>query len=322
MNTARLTAGISAGCAAAAVAVAAYEIYDSRAAATELASASEQRDALVARVAELENKIRLAERRAAEAEKDSGELLKAVASVRAQQEALASASRARGAAPGAMTVPGVDVQPGEAEKRRLAQGRVESQQAIAGGRTGTVAVLSGPGGQRSEEEKERLAQERAYQQDMARRRAEEAKARAELDDAVSNLDAEGKFNLLMAAAGRYAASAEFQIGIRTYNQAMAAKPADLPVPDWVRELQATLRAQNSPVDVTLNSDGDTWVSIRNFRVLSRFQTTTMKILPGNYEVVGRRSGFREVVTMIYVRNGAPVPVVTVACTQPVAPQSP
>ncbi|MBI4624166.1 MAG: hypothetical protein HY736_13245 [Verrucomicrobia bacterium] len=317
MNTARLAAGISGGCAAMAVAVAGYQIHEARTAAAELASANEKRDAFVARVPEIENMIRLAERRAAEAEKDSGELLKAVASVRAQQEALASASRARGAAPGTTTVPGVDVQPGEAENQRLAQGRVEYQQAVVGGRAGTVAVLSGPGGQRSEEEKERLAQERAYQQDMATKRAAEVKARAELDGAVSKLDAQARFNTLMAAAGRYAASAEFQIGIRTYNQAMAAKPADLPVPDWVRELQATLRAQNSPVDVTLNSDGDTWVSIRNCRGPSKFQTTTMKILPGNYEVIGRRSGFRDALVMIYVRTGVPPPVVSVACTQPV-----
>ena len=150
MNTARLTAGISGVCAAVAVAMAAYEIYDGRAAAAELASANAKRDALAARVAELENKIRLAERRAAEGEKDSGELLKAVESVRAQQEALASASRARGAAPSTMTVPGLNVQPGEEEKQRLAQARVEYQQAVVGGRAGSVAVLSGPGGQRSE----------------------------------------------------------------------------------------------------------------------------------------------------------------------------
>ena len=41
---------------------------------------------------------------------------------------------------------------------------------------------------------------------------------------------------------------------------------------------------------------------------------TMKILPGNYEVVGRRRGYRDVVMLLQVRQGVPPPVVSVICT--------
>ena len=73
-------------------------------------------------------------------------------------------------------------------------------------------------------------------------------------------------------------------------------------------------AQFLPVDVTFKSDDETWVQITNFRAPKKFQTETIKILPGNYEVVGRRRGYRDVVMLLQVRGGMPAPEVTVICT--------
>ena len=43
------------------------------------------------------------------------------------------------------------------------------------------------------------------------------------------------------------------------------------------------------------------------------ETMTIKMLPGDYEIVGRRKGFRDVLMLLQVRNGTPPPTVTVAC---------
>jgi ribosomal protein L9 len=125
-----------------------------------------------------------------------------------------------------------------------------------------------------------------------------------------------EFNRLIDAAEKRVAKAEFQAGIRTFNQAMAVKPSYLPASDKVQQLRATLLAQNVPVEVTFKSDGKTFVTITNFKMLEKFETTTVKILPGDYEVIGRRKGYQDVLMLLQVRNGTPPPVVKVACNLP------
>jgi hypothetical protein len=43
----------------------------------------------------------------------------------------------------------------------------------------------------------------------------------------------------------------------------------------------------------------------------------VKILPGDYQVIGRRRGFQDVTMTVQVRGGVPLPPVTVICTTPV-----
>jgi hypothetical protein len=82
----------------------------------------------------------------------------------------------------------------------------------------------------------------------------------------------------------------------------------------VLQLRNLLQLQSKPVDVTFRSDGNTWVSITNFKAPQKIESAlTMKILPGDYEVIGRRKGYRDVIMVLQVRNGTPPPVITVAC---------
>jgi hypothetical protein len=81
----------------------------------------------------------------------------------------------------------------------------------------------------------------------------------------------------------------------------------------VQQLHALLMAQNKPVDVTFKSDGNTWVSIQNFKQPEKMDSKVIKMLPGDYQVVGRRKGYRDVEMLLQVRNGTPPPTVTVAC---------
>lgn len=116
------------------------------------------------------------------------------------------------------------------------------------------------------------------------------------------------------AADQLANKADFQGAIKRFNEAMAVKPSYLVNSERVNQLHALLMAQNKPVDVTFKSDGNTWVQITNFRQPSKFDTAVVKILPGDYEIIGRRRGYRDVQMTLQVRNGTPPPTVTVTCT--------
>ncbi|MBI5766202.1 MAG: hypothetical protein HZA93_00285 [Verrucomicrobia bacterium] len=122
-----------------------------------------------------------------------------------------------------------------------------------------------------------------------------------------------QYKTFVEAARELADKAEFQAAIRRFNDAMAAKPSYL-VPDEATErLHQLLMAQNQPVDVTIKSDGRTWVSIANFRAPKQFETETFKILPGNYLVRGMRKGYQDVLLTLQVRAGTRLPVVNVVC---------
>lgn len=50
----------------------------------------------------------------------------------------------------------------------------------------------------------------------------------------------------------------------------------------------------TPVTISLSSDGYTTVILRPGRSLGRFRSQTVQLMPGEYELIGRRDGFREV----------------------------
>ncbi len=123
-----------------------------------------------------------------------------------------------------------------------------------------------------------------------------------------------QYEKLVDAAEQLANKNEFQAARMRFNEAMSVKPAYLVNSERVQQLHGLIMSQNQPVEVTFKSDGNTWVQITNFKMLGKIDTATVKILPGDYEVVGRRKGFRDVQMMLQVRNGTPPPTVTVACS--------
>ncbi len=123
-----------------------------------------------------------------------------------------------------------------------------------------------------------------------------------------------QYEKFIEAAEQFANKADFQSAIRRFNEAMAVKPSYLVNSDRVQQLHTLLMAQNKPVDVTFKSDNNTWVSIQNFQTPRKFETSVVKMLPGDYQIIGRRKGYRDVEMLLQVRNGTPPPTVTVACT--------
>ncbi|MBM3865991.1 MAG: hypothetical protein FJ381_08860 [Verrucomicrobia bacterium] len=125
-----------------------------------------------------------------------------------------------------------------------------------------------------------------------------------------------QYQKYVEAAEQLANRSDFQGAIRRFNEAMAVKPSYLVNSDRVQQLHALLMEQNKPVDVTFKSDGSTWVQITNFRAPQKFDSEAMRILPGDYEVIGRRKGYRDINLLLQVRAGTPPPIVTVICNVP------
>ncbi|HWA24911.1 MAG TPA: hypothetical protein VG734_04480 [Lacunisphaera sp.] len=123
-----------------------------------------------------------------------------------------------------------------------------------------------------------------------------------------------QYNKLVEVAEEHIQKAEFQRAIRAFNDAMAVKPTYLALTDRVNQLREVLSVQSKPVEVTFQSDGNSWVSISNYRMLGKIKTATVKMLPGDYEIVSRRKGYQDVMIMLQVRNGSTPPVVNVACS--------
>lgn len=115
------------------------------------------------------------------------------------------------------------------------------------------------------------------------------------------------------AAEQLANKAEFQAALRSFNDAMSVKPSYLEASERVLQLRTLLQQQSQPVDVTFKSDTNTWVSIQNYRQPEKFDARVIKMLPGDYQIVGRRKGYRDVNMLLQVRNGTTPPTVTVAC---------
>lgn len=157
-----------------------------------------------------------------------------------------------------------------------------------------------------------------------------AKARIEFDEALlrdaENPDAKAgkarvsklvvaqlQFHKYIEASAKAAARGGFQLGVKRFNEALAVKPATVPLDEQTTQLREFLSLQNYPVEVTLESDGRTWVTIAHYRAGKKLEREVIKMIPGDYDFIGRRAGFETVVSRVQVRAGQPAPVVKVEC---------
>ncbi len=68
------------------------------------------------------------------------------------------------------------------------------------------------------------------------------------------------------------------------------------VGDKLAALNELNRRWTTPVIVNIDSDGYTTVLLRPGRSLGRFRSQKIQLMPGHYELIGRRDGYREVRT--------------------------
>lgn len=170
---------------------------------------------------------------------------------------------------------------------------------------------------------EAYAAERDYRWDEARRlylallqfEPEQQDAKDGLTRTGTVIRALLRFERQIEEARSLAQRANFQGAIQAFNDAMANKPSYLVLSPDQEQLKNMLEAESRPVQVTFVSDGRTYVTIQGVRILGKFTRTVVPVLPGNYEIVGRRKGYEEVREMIRIRAADGVPPVTVVANR-------
>ena len=98
-------------------------------------------------------------------------------------------------------------------------------------------------------------------------------------------------------------------------EALLAEAAETPSPGarlagQVEDLRRLLAVASTPVEVVLESDEETVVTLYRVGELGRFRRRALELVPGTYVVVGRRSGYRDVRRELVVPapDGAPLVV--------------
>ena len=76
-----------------------------------------------------------------------------------------------------------------------------------------------------------------------------------------------------------------------------------------------MRLANTPLPVTLRSDGQTKVAVYRVARYEPFETMSLELLPGEYTVVGQRKGYKDVRLTLELKPGTNGATVTVVCTE-------
>lgn len=123
-----------------------------------------------------------------------------------------------------------------------------------------------------------------------------------------------RYEKLLEVAKSEAQRSEFQLAIRTFDDAMKSKPGYLALTDEGERLRNFLQLQSQPVNMTLVSDGSTWVSVQGptTRKPEKFDSTNVSLLPGKYFIIGRKKGYQDVRFSLQIRGGMKQDPITVS----------
>jgi len=99
--------------------------------------------------------------------------------------------------------------------------------------------------------------------------------------------------------------------------AAAAPPPRESLEQRAARLDEMLRAAQTPVRVSLESDGLTEVVIYRVGRMGSFQSRQVELMPGRYAVVGSRPGYRDVREDVVVKPGTSPDPVVVRCEEPI-----
>lgn len=87
------------------------------------------------------------------------------------------------------------------------------------------------------------------------------------------------------------------------------------VGDKLAALNELNRRWTTPVIVNIDSDGYTTVILRPGRSLGRFRSQKIQLMPGNYELIGRRDGYREVRTPLLLHPNSQIKTVEIEASE-------
>jgi eukaryotic-like serine/threonine-protein kinase len=101
----------------------------------------------------------------------------------------------------------------------------------------------------------------------------------------------------------------------TLRQASRAKPATDQMLYHINILARLISTARIEIPVTINSDGNTDVTVRRHAELGKVTNKVVYLIPGRYTVVGQRPGYRDVREDLVVLAGEPSPTLQIASTE-------
>ncbi len=102
---------------------------------------------------------------------------------------------------------------------------------------------------------------------------------------------------------------------RALEQARAIGAPGPRLSSQLASLEKQVSAASTPVDVQLQSDGQTDVTVYRIGPLGRFTTHALQLKPGHYVVIGSRAGYRDVRRELEVLPGAQGLSVAIRCEE-------
>lgn len=126
-----------------------------------------------------------------------------------------------------------------------------------------------------------------------------------------------RYEKYLEMASNEAKRMQYQIARQTWDKAMQSKPSYLELSPEAKRLQQHLIVQSRPVPVLFISDLNTWVSIQGptAKKPTKLKESTINLLPGDYRVIGRKKGYRDITFRLQIRGGVAQAPLTVICNE-------
>ena len=142
-------------------------------------------------------------------------------------------------------------------------------------------------------------------------------ARAGLEKTSSLYLANIRYSQSLVAATKQIKDGRFPIAAKLFNEAMVSRPSTVGPSLQAEEarIRAALAAQLNEVEVTIESDKRTFVSMIGVLPPDRFREEKLKLFPDVYKVRGSRSGYESIEIELKVDATKPNPKITVECTE-------
>lgn len=178
-----------------------------------------------------------------------------------------------------------------------------------------VLEIDAPNPKGWEIEAKQLTDQRASALQQVREDYErELKGKAQVAGGSGKMDAASVFDRQIDFSERRLAEEKFFAALRAFERAMRQKPPDLPMSERAQALEARLKVVAAPVEITLKSDGKTYVSIQALFSPQKLNRAKVKLVPGDYVITGHRRNYADVTINLRVRNGEPAPgIISVIC---------
>ena len=142
-------------------------------------------------------------------------------------------------------------------------------------------------------------------------------ARVGLEKASSLYLANIRYSQSLAAARKQIKEGRFPIAAKLFNEAMASRPSTVGSSLQAEEarIRVSLAAQTNEVELKIESNNRTYVSIIGVLPPDRFREKKLKLFPDVYKVRGSLTGYKSIEIDLKVDATKPNPTITVECTE-------